>query len=313
MNRSKKITEGALFVALYLLFLMITFYVPIADLVTVFVLPVPVIIYAMRYDWKASILMVLVAIAVSSMFATVFSIPITIMMALGGVLIGNAIRKKLSPYETWARGTIGFVIGIVVTILFAQWLFNINFVQELEATIEQSIKMTEGMMAQLGMNTNTEDLQQIYEQMRQITDLLPVGLVMTAIVLAFISQWLGYKVLNRMDKQKLHFPPFRSFRLPQATIWFYFLSIIVMWFQLDPNHILYLGALNVSNLAALLITIQGFSFVFFYTKAKGLSKAIPVITIVFAFLFPFIGLYLVRILGIIDVGFSLRDRIQPKA
>ncbi|MDC3415051.1 YybS family protein [Aquibacillus sp. 3ASR75-11] len=312
MNGSRKITEGALFIALYLLFLLIAFYVPLADMVAIFILPVPIIVYTMRHGWKQSIVLLLGMLIVSSLFATVLSIPITITMGLGGILIGTGIRSEITAYETWARGTIGFVLGIVFTIIFSQWIFQVNFVQEIENVMEQSIVMSQNMMEQFNLQSNSDNAQMVFDQMRKMIDLLPVGIVMAAIVLAFVSQWISYKVINRIGQHALYFPAFRHFQLPKVIIWFYLLAIIVTWFQLEDNSSIYLAAWNVSNLVGLLITIQGFSFVFFYSYTKGLSKAVPIITIVIAFLFPLIGLYLVRILGIIDVGFSLRDRIQPK-
>lgn len=297
---------------LYVLLLVITVFVPVAELVTLFMLPVPFIVYASRHGWRPSIVVFFVAMILSSLFATVLSIPITVMMGLGGILIGSAIKQKLTPYETWARGTIGFVIGIVFSFIFAQVIFDVNFVEEMESVLDQSRQTTENIIDQFGLEVGSEELDAIYQQMDQITNLLPVGMVFMAILIGFLSQWLGYKVLNRITQTKLQFPPFREFRLPIAIVWFYFLSLLLTWFNLDADSTLYLGAINISTLAGLLVMLQGFSFIFYYTYMKNLSKAVPIISIVIAVLFPFLGLYLIRILGIIDLGFSLRDRVKSK-
>jgi uncharacterized protein YybS (DUF2232 family) len=57
--------------------------------------------------------------------------------------------------------------------------------------------------------------------------------------------------------------------------------------------------------------IQGLSLVFYYAHAKRMGKALPIIAVVFAVLIPVV-LYIIRILGIIDLGFDLRSRFKKK-
>ena len=68
---------------------------------------------------------------------------------------------------------------------------------------------------------------------------------------------------------------------------------------------------NLSFILQMLMVLQGVAFVFYLTHVKGYPKAVPIIVIVLMFLLPFI-LYIVRILGIIDLGFDLRKRLGEK-
>jgi uncharacterized protein YybS (DUF2232 family) len=68
---------------------------------------------------------------------------------------------------------------------------------------------------------------------------------------------------------------------------------------------------NLSFILQMLMVLQGLSFVFYITHVKGYPKAVPIVVIVLIFLLPFI-LYIVRILGIIDLGFDLRKRLGEK-
>src|SRR5699024_4859843 len=154
-----------------------------------------------------------------------------------------------------------------------------------------------------------DQLGQLQEQMAYAMDLIPVGMAFIAILFAFLTQWVSYKVMNRLENKQLRFPPFRSLRFPAAVIWVYFFALLFTFVELDPNSVFYLAVVNIFTLAGLLMTIQGLSFIFFYADYKKWPKAIPILSVVLTLILPFILLYLVRILGIIDIGFGLRDRI----
>jgi uncharacterized protein YybS (DUF2232 family) len=57
--------------------------------------------------------------------------------------------------------------------------------------------------------------------------------------------------------------------------------------------------------------LQGLSFVAYFTHIKKFPKAFLIIAVILTFLLPFV-LYIVRILGIIDLGFNLRKRLEEK-
>lgn len=310
MNQSKTLTDGALLSAIYIILLLIAAFVPVITLVATFLLPVPFIIFASRHDWKPSLLMFAVALVLSIIFATLFAFPITVLMGIGGIMIGSAIYKKFSAYETWGRGTIGFVAGLLFIFLFSQFVLQVNLINELDKMLNQSIQMSKELMEQIGFADQAEEQMTILEQqIGMLSKLVPVGIAFIAILMAFISQWVSYKIINRLENRKLKFPPFRMLRLPVSLVWIYFFALIFTFFELDPSSTLYLAVNNVMMLAGMLMTLQGFSFIFFYAHEKNRSKALPIVSVILTLLFPFIFLYLVRLLGIIDIGFSLRDRI----
>lgn len=310
MNRSKVLTEGALLLATYVVLLLISMFIPAIGLVATFLLPVPFVVFASRYDWKPALIMFAASILFSSLFGAVFTIPITILMGLGGLMIGSAIHKKLTPYETWLRGALGFVVGLLFIFLIIQLVFNVSLVGEIDSMIDESMQMSKSLMEQFGLGVEEDQMDIMEQQVNMVKDLIPVGIAFIAILLAFISQWIGYKVINRLEKKKLAFPPFKDLRFPVSLVWVYFLALIFMLFDPDPSSAFYHALNNVLMLAGLLMTVQGFSFIFFYAFQKKWSKAIPIVIVIVSLILPFLFLYLVRVLGIIDIGFRLRDRIS---
>ncbi|MUK88156.1 DUF2232 domain-containing protein [Ornithinibacillus sp. L9] len=314
MNQSKKLTDGALLTSIFIVLLLVTFFVPFTSIFLTFVLPVPFIIFTARHDWKPSLVMLTAAIIISSLFATIFSLPITVMSGLGGMMIGTAIKRGFTAYETWARGTVGFVAGILFALLFTQVLFDVNIIDETNLMIDESVQMSRAMMEQFGLEEELLDEQftLIEQQLEMFIDLLPMLIVMMALVQALISQWVGYKVMNRIEGRKLRFPKFHQLQFPVAIIWIYFLALIITLFQPDPEGILFIALQNVLMLAGFFMVIQGFSFIFFYAHYKKMSKALPIIVIIITLIFSILLLPLVRILGIIDIGFGLRERMKKK-
>lgn len=311
MNRSKLLTEGALLTAIYMILLLIITIVPVVGAIAFFLLPIPFAVFASRYNWKPSLIMFVACLVLSTLFATAFS-PLTIFMGLGGIMIGVAMNKNLSAYETWARGTVGFVIGFVFLFLITQLVFDVNIVKAINQAIDQSMEQAQGMMDQFGLPGQAEEqLSMIEQQVDLMKNLIPAGIAIIGIIFAFICQWISYKIINRIWSKDYRFPPFRNLTLPVSLIWIYFIAIIFSFFDLDPNGTLYLAVNNVLMLIGTLMILQGFSLIFFYAYQKGGSKALPIISIIATLFIPFLVI-LVRVLGIIDIGFRLRDRISAK-
>lgn len=308
-NQSKKLTDGALLIVIFFILMSVAIFVPGALMIIIFVLPLPFIIYAYRYDWQPSLIMFSAAILFSLFFAVVVSLPLTILAGLGGIMIGTAAHRKLSPYETLGRGTLGFIAGLLFIYIFTQVFLQIDLANEIDVMMEESIEISQDVMVEFGFPELTEDsLEQVTTRLSMIKDLIPVGLAMISIMIAFISQWLGYKFLNRIEKLQLYFPPFRELRLPVTLVWIYFLAFIFMLMDLEPDGSIYIAVNNVISLVGMFIVLQGISFMFFMAHQKKWPKAFPIIGVIMMLILPLIFVNIVRIIGIIDIGFGIRDR-----
>jgi len=309
MNQSRKLTDGALLTVIFMMLMSVAIFVPGAVLVVIFLLPLPFIIYAYRYDWQPSLIMLGATIIFALLFVSFISLPLTILTSLGGIMIGTAAHRKLSAYETLGRGTLGFIAGLLFIYLFVVVFLEINLANEIDVMMEESIEMSQGIMAEFGFPELTEEeLEPITSSLLMIKNLIPAGIAMISIIIAFISQWLSYILLNRIEKTHLYFPLFRDLRIPVAIVWIYFITLIVMLTDIDPDSAIYLVTNNVLSLVGMFIVLQGVSFMFFITYQKKWSKALPIVGVIMILVLPFFFINLVRILGIIDIGFGIRDR-----
>ena len=313
MEQSKKLTEGALLLGIYVLMLFLAMTIPIFFVIAIFLLSIPFIIYTAKHGFKYALVMTSGAMLFSLFIIPVLAIPLTLLASIGGMMIGHGIHQKASPYETWAQGAFGFVIGMVAIFTFSQFVLGFNLIQEIESMLTDSMQVSMDLMQQFGLQPLTDaEIQLIEQSYRSMLELIPAGVAILAIIMAFISQWLSYKILNRSQQQHLKFPPFREFKLPVAMVWIYFVVIILSLFGQELPDSLGIAVNNVVMLVGWLIVLQGFSFMFFYAHHKGKSNALPIVGIILTLIFPFFFLYLVRILGIIDIGFDLRKRLSEE-
>ncbi|TGB01241.1 YybS family protein [Halobacillus salinus] len=313
MNDTKRITEGALMTGVYLLLLLVIIFTPsIVGSVIIFALPVPFIFYSYRYNWKPGLIMLVASLIFTVLFATALSLPATLFAGVGGLFLGSALHQKRTAYETWAVGSVGFSIGFLLLYLSTQLLFSMNWSEEIQDGLNRSLDMTESMFGSLLSSENQEQLDVFRESINMLPDLIPSGLVTVGIMVAFIAQWLSYKVINRLERKQFRFPAFQDLKWPTSILWYYFIALIMNYFVSAGDGVLYLAVINLFVLTGFLLVLQGFSFVFFYANKKKWPKVIPILIVVFSLLLPQLLLYLVRILGIIDLGFSLRERIEDK-
>jgi len=312
MNQSKQMTDGALFTGIFILLLLMARFIPAFIVIAIFLLPIPFVLYTFKYSWKPSLLMLAAAILFTLFFETSVTLPLTVLVGIAGILIGTAIHQGLSPYETWGRGAIGFIAGLLFVVLFIQLVLQINWLEEIDIMVNDSMEMSQEIMGQYGITDQTQAQELLKDQIELMQDLFPVVLALIAIVFAFLTQWVSYKLINRLENRQFRFPPFRSLRFPVVIIWVYFVALLFTFIDLDPNSVFYLAVINIFTLTGVLMTIQGLSFIFFYANYKKWSKAIPILSVVLTLLLPFLLLYFVRIIGIIDLGFGLRDRIAQR-
>ncbi len=310
MNQSKKITDGALLTAVYIVLLLIVVFLPITQILGIFILPIPFVIYSARYGFEPCLLMFGTAIVLSFIFATAISLPITILAGIGGIVIGDGIHKGRNAYEIWAQGTVGFIVGFVAVLTLLQFVFAINIFDQMDIAIQESMELTQSIVQRLNLGTEMqEQLEVVREQLLHFKDLIPSSIAIASMLLAFLGQWLSYKVMNRIERKNLRFPAFKDLNFPTFVIWIYFFALIFSFMEMDPDGRFYLVLVNVLAITMAFLVIQGYSFLFFYMDHKKIHQSVPIIIVIVTLFLPTLFMFIIRIIGIIDLGFALKRRI----
>lgn len=313
MNQSKHLKDGVIFLLIYLAAIAVSIFVPLIILPALLFFPLPFAIYAYRYEWPTTISFTLIVALVTTLIYADLGILITGLAAATGLLIGWSMRTQKRPFEVWTRATLGATIGFLLIFVYIQVFFQINWEQEVLRFTQETITLSEQMFGSVGLEALTEQQQQLLEtQMVGFIQLIPALILIAAGVYGCIAQWISYKMVNRLHTEQYGFPPFRTLRFPTAIIWVYLLAIIVTFFQGAEPSTMATAAQNVLTVIGALLVVQGFSFLFYLVHMRNLPKALPIIAIILTVMFPVIFIFIMRLFGVVDIGFDVRKQMSDK-
>ncbi|HET7657687.1 MAG TPA: DUF2232 domain-containing protein, partial [Bacillales bacterium] len=114
MKQTNVLIEGALTAALFAFFLGITIYVPILSLVSVWLLPLPLVVYAVRNGMKPTLLLWAVIFAVSLLIGGDYGLILAFVYAGGGLVVGVLYHQRRSAFTVLFGGSLAFTAGVIV-------------------------------------------------------------------------------------------------------------------------------------------------------------------------------------------------------
>ncbi|MDZ5471666.1 YybS family protein [Bacillus sp. 31A1R] len=312
MRSTNRLTEGALFLAIFAVLLLVTLYVPVLGLVINLFLALPFMMFSAKNDRKSSGIFLVGAVFISLIVGTLLSIPLTLAYGLTGIVIGDFIREKKNRVASFIAGSLAFLVNLVVQYAIAVAFFKIDFIKESIQVFKESIEMSVKMLGAVGQSPNEQLIEQFEAGVEMIGYLTPSLFVMASFLIVFLIQLVSFPIIKRFGIPVVGWRPFRELQLPKSLLWYYLFSLLAsVIFKVDEGSYWFLAIINIAFVLQLFMILQGLSFIYYFSYQKGLAKAIPVIITVLVLFIPFL-LYIVRILGIIDLGFDLRKRMELK-
>lgn len=317
LNQKKQMKEQSILIIIYLSLLLLSVVSGFFAFIAICAFPILFTLLLARHDVRLAILFMLIGVSTSFVFETAISLPVLLLTVIAGAYIGHAIRTKHTAYETWAKGTIGFVIGFVVLIGYHYVFLSANVFDGIDGFFTWWLGEFEIAYTQLGFDAIWEkqglDYDQFIIQAGEmqvlLKTLLPTIIIVSSLVLGFVTQWLSYKIINQLQAGKLLFPTFRSLSFPKYMLWFYLFVLLAQIMGVSEDSTLYLAVVNAYMVIVALLIIQGFSFIVFFTRHKRFHPALQVLIVIFFIIsLPLTGIFAL-LLGIIDIGFSLKKRL----
>lgn len=310
MRRANVITEGAILLALFLILMLLALYIPFLGAILLFVLPLPFMMFTMRHGLSLSIFILIAGSLLSIFFGAVTNLLIAFMFGLSGLVMGLFYRRK-QVIGAIIGGSIAYTVGFIIFYIGSIYLLEIDIVKDFFQLLKDSMEQSKAMVSEINPNLDVEKQFKAFEEaLALIITLLPSCFVMGGIIFALITHHISMPILKRL-KFEMPIFYFKDIKFPTSVIWYFLLVSILMMIPGNQEGFYYTAIVNLYYILMFLLIIQGYSFLFYYANKKGLSKGIPVIILIVSFLIP-IFLYLVRILGIIDLCFPLRDKITKK-
>ncbi|KLA28348.1 hypothetical protein B4077_5546 [Bacillus cereus] len=309
MKNTKFITEGAALLAIYAMLLLISMYVPILGTVVTFALPLPFILLTIRYRLSNAFVIFTAALFITVIVSQPMNLVKTTMFGLIGIVLGYMYKKQKKPVEILMAGTLAYLIGIMLIYVASIKFFNIDLMKQMQNMLNESMAQSEKIVTAAGMPISKEQ-KELFAQFNDVLQtLFPSLLVMVSVCFSWITVMISGSVLRKLKHDVIPWPKFKDIQLPKSIVWYYVIFILLSTFiKVEPTSYLHMVFSNLYVIFALLLVLQGLTFIAFLAHSKGFTKGIPIISFIVCMFIPML-FPLVTILGIIDLGISLRSKI----
>ncbi|MGG0289206.1 YybS family protein [Bacillus pacificus] len=309
MKNTKFITEGAALLAIYAMLLLISMYVPILGTVVTFALPLPFILVTIRYKISNVFVIFTAALFITVIVSQPMNLVKTTMFGLIGIVLGHMYKKQKKPVEILMAGTLAYLIGIMLIYVVSIKFFNIDLMKQMQNMFNESMAQSEKIVTAAGMPISKEQKDLLAQFNDVLQTLFPSLLVMASVCCSWITVMISGSVLRKLKHDVIHWPKFKEIQLPKSIVWYYVIFILLSTFiKVEPTSYLHMVFSNLYVIFALLLVLQGLTFITFLAYSKGFTKGVPIISFIACMFIPML-FPLVTILGIIDLGISLRSKI----
>jgi uncharacterized protein YybS (DUF2232 family) len=313
LKNARKLTEGAILLAAFAVLLLLTIFVPIVAIIINFVLPLPFIMFAAKNNLKYISAFLVAAVFISFIAGSFMGLALMFIYGLTGTVMGYLLQKNKGRIAILISSSLTFMVGAVILYVISITFFKFDIIHELIGAFNQSTSMSQDLFKSIGQESQIKKVVQQNKMMiKMLETLAPSILIMSSIFSVYIIQLVCFPIAKRFGLKVQQWGSFKDLSLPRSLLWYYLIAMTAN-ILMHPQEGTYLNTalLNLVYLLELFMVLQGLSLVFYYFHQKSVSKGFKIITTILVILIP-IFLYIVRILGIIDLGFDLRKRLNKK-
>jgi uncharacterized protein YybS (DUF2232 family) len=241
------------------------------------------------------------------------SLPLALAYGTTGVVIGYLIQKQKNMGILFIAGTLVFLVNLIIIYVSSIVLFKVDMITEMIEMMRESLNVSADLLKSFG---NAQDSEKVLEQFNNgldlIKTLIPTLFVLSSFFIVFIMQLVSFPIIKRFGVKVEKWKSFKDISLPKSTLYYFLLTLLLsMFMNPEEGTFWYMAIINLTYILQFLMVLQGYTFIFYYFNQKGISKAISITIAIVSFIIP-IFLYIVGILGIIDLGFDLRKGFTKK-
>ncbi len=318
--------EGAFMSTIFLVLLLLTVYTPLS-IVAAFALPVPFSLYGYRHDTKMGIITVSVAVMLSFIFTSFPGLLLSLPAAVMGLVMGIAYKKKKPAGQVLVLGMLtelafmfvsfALVIAIMQTnpvndmIKGMQMMSNQVFTQ-MQAQVDQSINQLPPDQKNGAQGNQLRQMKESMESMKTqlpsiISSIIPTILITSSLLAALANHALFRRIAQRMGMQIQALPALHNLRLPRSVLYYYLIVLFLFMIkEIQDYRFLYMIVQNAMFLMPLLFSVQALGFFAYWIHRRNRSKGLLVLVVILFLIPPFS--YILLLIGVLDVGFNLRNR-----
>ncbi|MDN4637798.1 MULTISPECIES: YybS family protein [unclassified Bacillus (in: firmicutes)] len=310
MKQTKALVEGAIMISIFAVMTLFYLYVPLLAIIFFMAAPIPIILYTIRHGLKKGIAAGAIGIVISFLIGSINGLLSAPMLIAIGVGMGVFYSRR-QPGQAIITGALIYLFSFLIYFVVSVQLFQVDILGVAKESIDQIMPMVESTLKQSGASDQeiAKQLKQFREMQDTALNSLPVALLIFVTLMSFVNHWFVRPLIKRFVPDMPALKKFKDMRLPKSMVWYYLLTLLLMLIQPEKGSFLSLVQTSAFQILFILVLIQGFSFIFYYCHEKNISKVVPIFAVVLTILFPPIGV-IVRIIGIADIGFDLREKVK---
>ncbi|MER1998646.1 MAG: DUF2232 domain-containing protein, partial [Lysinibacillus sp.] len=225
-----------------------------------------------------------------------------------GILLGNGVRQKKSKIYLFMSTGVGILLTFAVLFIVSSKFAGMNFIAEGMELFKTSYKESmEYASKQTGQALPVDQMNQMFDYIEMT---LPASVTLGVFMLSFLMMSVTLVTFKRLKVDVPTFSPFKDMRLPKAVLWYYLIVLSINLFvNPEVGSMLYVITINLSVVLWVLLTIQGISLFFYIIHAFKYPAFFKVLAVFMSF-----PLYsIVVLVGIVDLGFNVRQFIDEKS
>jgi uncharacterized protein YybS (DUF2232 family) len=311
VNQLLKIGGKAFLWSVIYIFLLLSLFTPF-NFITINLMMVPVLILYMKLDIRRFILIYISCLFVLFLITFGYGIAfvgLSLFFLPPVIVMGRLYKKGSSALAAIAFGTLA-MLAELVSFLFVSYAAGINPIKKFELLYQESVKSLPEALR------NSVPPEYMDMAIHYFTLMLPLFMVSFSLYYVIITHIIARWRLRKMGEAVPALPSIREWMMPKSIAWYYvILSILQFFVDFKVDSILLMVLFNLLPFVTIALVLQAVAFLFFVTHAKRWSKALPIIVVVLLILLAPFGpsiLYLFSLLGLLDIMFSLRQRIATK-
>ncbi|MGF0001918.1 YybS family protein [Bacillus altitudinis] len=310
MKQTKALVEGAIMISIFAVMTLFYLYVPLLAIIFFMAAPIPIILYTIRHGLKKGIAAGAIGIVISFLIGSINGLLSAPMLIAVGVGMGVFYSRR-QPGQAIITSALIYLFSFLIYFVVSVQLFQVDILGVAKESIDQIMPMVESTLKQSGASDQeiAKQLKQFREMQDTALNSLPVALLIFVTLMSFVNHWFVRPLIKRFVPDMPALKKFKDMRLPKSMVWYYLLTLLLMLVQPEKGSFLSLVQTSAFQILFILVLIQGFSFIFYYCHEKNISKVVPIFAVVLTILFPPIGV-IVRIIGIADIGFDLREKVK---
>lgn len=313
---TKSMLEAGLMAAILVIAMLIEIYVPLMDIIFLFVLPLPITLVYVRGGFKYAVSSLIVGSVIGIIIVSpVLALPLIVDAGLVGLTLGFCIIHKLKAANSYFFITIAFLLAFIITIAMVSLMTDVKGVTGIvdEAINAYNSGMEGAKQIYISMGLNKQQVEQVFSKTNVMTKdtllaIFPAVIIFSSVLFAYfyykftacIFRHLRIKINELRGFEFLYIPNLAA----AVMIAVICIGLILQTRKIGLGNYIFTSGFSLFQIA---LFIQGSATVLYFLKRKLTSSKMAVIIIILtALILNIVYVYI----GIAELIFDFR-KLDP--